>query len=72
MRPARRCGALRCRDDSEAVSHSVAAAMLGTSRGSVGGMVSYGSLDRHPEGGVLRASVLQRLAQTRDPESDSD
>lgn len=48
---------------AEAVTHSVAAAMLGTSRGSVAGMVSYGTLDRHPDGGVLRSSVLQRIAE---------
>lgn len=50
--------------DAEAVTHSVAAAMLGTSKGSVSGMVAYGSLDRHPDGGVLRASVLMRIAGT--------
>lgn len=50
------------RDDAEAVTHSVAAAMLGVPRGSIGPMISRGHLDRHPDGGVLRASVLQRLA----------
>ena len=50
-------------EDSEAVTHSVAAAMLGVSRGSIGQMVARGHLDRHPDGGVLRSSVLQRLAR---------
>lgn len=53
------------RDDAEAVTHSVAAAMLGVPRGSIGPMISRGHLDRHPDGGVLRASVLQRLADRR-------
>lgn len=50
-------------DDAESVSHSVAAAMLGIGRGSIGPMVSRGNLDRHPDGGVVRASVLARLAR---------
>lgn len=52
------------RDDAESVSHSVAAAMLGISRGSIAQMVPRGTLDRHPDGGVLRASVLQRLGRS--------
>lgn len=51
------------RHDGEAVSHSVAAAMLGVTRGSVAQWVARGTLDRHPDGGVLRASVLQRLGR---------
>ena len=50
-------------DDAEAVTHAVAAAMLGVARGAVGVMVSRGNLDRHPDGGVVRASVLARLAR---------
>jgi hypothetical protein len=49
-------------EDAEAVSASVAAAMLGVSRGRVYALLSEGKLDRHPDGGVVRASVLQRLA----------
>lgn len=49
-------------DDTEAVTHSVAAAMLGVARGTVGALVHQGRLDRHPDGGVLRSSVLQRIA----------
>lgn len=51
------------RADAEAVSQSVAAAMLGVTRGTVAQLVARGTLDRHPDGGVLRASVLQRLAR---------
>lgn len=51
------------RTDAEAVTHAVAAAMLGLSRTTIGPMVARGDLDRHPDGGVLRASVLQRLSR---------
>jgi hypothetical protein len=51
------------RDDAEAVTHSVAAAMLGLHRGTVAQMVHRGTLDRHPDGGITRASVLTRLAR---------
>lgn len=51
------------RADAEAVSYSVAAAMLGIAKGSVSVMVQRGNLDRHPDGGVLRASVLQRIGR---------
>lgn len=50
-------------DTAEAVSRSVAAAMLGVHPGTIAQMVHRGTLDRHPDGGVLRASVLQRLAR---------
>lgn len=50
--------------DSDAVTYSVAAAMLGVARGTVSTLVSRGTLDRHPDGGVLRASVLQRLGRS--------
>lgn len=51
------------RDDSESVTRSVAAAMLGVSPGSVAQWVHRGNLDRHPDGGITRASVLLRLAR---------
>lgn len=51
--------------DAEAVTHSVAAAMLGIGTGQIGSLVSRGKLDRHPDGGVLRASVLRRIAGQR-------
>lgn len=47
--------------DGTSVSHSVAASMLGIERGSIGKMIGLGVLDRHPDGGVLRTSVLQRI-----------
>ena len=50
------------RDDAEAVTPSVAAAMLGVSRGRVYQLIEAGKLDRHPDGGVLRSDILQRLA----------
>jgi hypothetical protein len=49
--------------DDEVVTHAVAAAMLGVQRGTVGSLVAQGRLDRHPDGGVLLASVYQRLAR---------
>jgi hypothetical protein len=60
-------------DDAEAVTHSVAAAMLGVTRGAVGQMVSRGAsgrggsggLERHPDGGITRSSVLARIARER-------
>lgn len=48
--------------DSDAVTHAVAAAMLGIARGTVGTLVTRGKLDRHPDGGITRASVLNRIA----------
>jgi hypothetical protein len=49
-------------DDAEAVSASVAVAMLGAPVGASDTLHSEGKLDRHPDGGVVRASVMQRLA----------
>ena len=37
--------------------------MLGVHPGTVAQLVHRGTLDRHPDGGILRASVLQRLAR---------
>lgn len=48
--------------DSDAVTHSVAAAMLGIGRNQIGVLVNRGKLERHPDGGVTRASVLLRIA----------
>lgn len=49
---------------TDAVTHSVAAAMLGIKTGSIGAMVQRGVLDRHPDGGVTKASVFARLARS--------
>lgn len=59
----RMCARSLGRGDSDAVTYSIAAAMLGVARGTVSTLVSRGSLDRHPDGGVTRASVLLRLAR---------
>lgn len=59
----RLCARALGRDDTDAVTQSVAAAMLGVTRGTIAQMVHRGTLDRHPDGGVLRASVLQRLGR---------
>lgn len=48
--------------DTEAVTQSVAAAMLGVTRGTIAQLVARGTLERHPDGGVSRASVLKRIA----------
>lgn len=48
--------------DTETVTHSVAAAMLGVTRGTVAQLVHRGKLERSHDGGILRASVLQRIA----------
>lgn len=50
------------RDDTEAVTWSVAAAMLGVTKGTVSQLMHRKSLTRHPDGGITRSSVLERLA----------
>lgn len=57
------CAASLGTADAESVTRSVAAAMLGVHPGTVAQLVHRGTLDRHPDGGILRASVLQRIAQ---------
>lgn len=57
----RLCARSLGRDDDGAVSQSVAAAMLGVTRGTIAQLVHRGTLDRHPDGGVMRASVLRRI-----------
>lgn len=59
----RLCARSLGRSDSESVTQHVAAAMLGVTRGTIAQMLARGTLDRHPDGGVLRASVLQRLGR---------
>lgn len=59
----RLCANALAEESAEAVTHQVAADMLGLARGTVATMVHRGTLDRHPDGGVLKASVLQRLAR---------
>ena len=50
-------------DDSEAVTPRTAARMLGISEPRVYQLRDSGKLDRHPDGGVTRASVLARIAE---------
>lgn len=59
----RMCARSLGHSDSDAVTYSVAAAMLGVARGTVSTLASRGTLDRHPDGGITRASVLLRLAR---------
>lgn len=59
----RLCARVAVCDDSEPVTHSVAAAMLGMATSSIGVMIQRGNLKRHPnpKGGVLRSSIMARL-----------
>jgi hypothetical protein len=50
-------------EDAEAVSASVAAAMLMVTRSRVYALLNEGKLDRHPDGGVVRTSVMQRIGR---------
>ena len=54
-------------DDADAVTRSVAAAMLGVHPGTIAQLVARGRLERHPDGGITRASVLMRLLDPRPP-----
>ncbi len=56
---------------AEAVTHSVAAAMLGVTRGTIAQLVHRRTLDRHPDGGVTAASVRARLARLGPPRDRS-
>jgi hypothetical protein len=48
---------------AHAVSYAVAGAMLGITRQGVHDLVTRGKLARHPDGGVVPASVRDRLRQ---------
>lgn len=48
-------------DRTDPLTHAESAAMLGVTRGTVATLVHRGTLARHPDGGVLAASVMQRL-----------
>lgn len=52
------------RDDSDAVSAAIAGQMLGVSRTQIYRLADDGLLDRHPDGGITRTSVMSRLART--------
>jgi len=49
---------------AEAVSFSVAAAMLGISKTRVQQLIAAGKLERHPDGGITSASVQMRARVT--------
>ncbi|GAB3152052.1 hypothetical protein GCM10027290_42180 [Micromonospora sonneratiae] len=50
---------------AESVSYAVAGAMLGITRQGVHDLVNRGKLARHPDGGVVPASVRDRLVQLK-------
>ncbi|MFD0558439.1 hypothetical protein FB566_3740 [Stackebrandtia endophytica] len=65
--------AIACRvghPGAETVSSAVAAAMLGISRQGVADLIARDKLIRHPDGGVLSASIRDRLTQRSSHESD--
>ena len=51
--------------DAVSVTQQAAAEMLGVTRGTVAQLVHRGDIERHPYGGLLRSSVLARLARLR-------
>ena len=57
-----RCAASLGLGDTGAVTHSVAAAMLGVTPGTISQLTHRGTLARHPDGGVDRGAVLRRVA----------
>lgn len=59
----RLCANALAAESNEAVTYQAAADMLGVVRGTVATMVSRGTLDRHPDGGVLKSSLLARLGR---------
>lgn len=52
---------------ADSVSYAVAGAMLGITRQGVHDLVNRGKLARHPDGGVVPASVRDRLVQLEGP-----
>ena len=56
---------------AQAVSYSVAGAMLGMTRQGVHDLVTRGKLARHPDGGVTVDSVRARLNRTRSDQHTS-
>lgn len=61
--PLGRACAATMTDTPTAITHATAAAILGCPRGSIGTLVHRGTIARHPDGGVSRASVLARVAK---------
>lgn len=50
-------------DDTTPLTYAAAAEMLGVTRGTVGTLVSRGTLAKHSAGGVKRSAVMERLAR---------
>ena len=48
---------------AEGITQQRAADMLGVTRGTVAQLVARGTLDRHPDGGVLVSSVWRRMSR---------
>lgn len=59
----RLCAHTAATTEDDGISYATAAAMLGVHRGTISQLVARGSLDRHPDQGVSRTSVLHRLAR---------
>jgi excisionase family DNA binding protein len=61
----RACARSTVANAAEAMTYSQAAALLGVHRGTVSQLVSRGTLERHPAGGVVVGAVMHRLARGR-------
>lgn len=57
------CARATAAHDEAHVSHSVAAAILDRAPGTMSALRSRNALQRHPDGGFTRGSVLDRLAR---------
>lgn len=51
-------------DRADKLTHAQAARMLGVTRGTVATLVHRGTLERHPDGGVLASAVMRRLSRS--------
>ena len=54
-------------EDATSFTHSVAAGFLGVTRSTVATLVKRGKLDRHPDGGIVPASVWSYRDTRRPP-----
>lgn len=59
----RLCARALAPGETGAVTYAASALMLGVRKGTVGVMASRGTLDKHPDGGITRASVLARIGR---------
>jgi hypothetical protein len=65
------CGRSLARDDAASLTQETAARMLGVARGTIATLLHRGTLARHPDGGVSRAAVLDRLVRLQEERSRS-